>query len=496
MHSRYCSNRPEVETLRAAITSSSCLVGCLIPLASPLPAAAAEEPRASAPLTAPSGRMAEPALAVDPRDPARIAVAADPYLNPTRIQVTLSSDGGRTWSKPRTVRPPGFARSFDPGLAFTSDGSLLISGGAARSGPPGCLPGSVIFLARLSGGRLAYNRVAGPERGAFLDRPSMAYDGRTGLTALTWTWSRGPKAHCLAEPAESRTVVAWRRGNGSVEQHPQPRRDPAVFGSSLAITARGQIIAAVTGWRTGRRQDVIMYEIQPGGRTTSTVVRAGRRPPLLPRRDMPLNLFIPALAIRPDGVRTIGWTEATAGGQRVRIASSTDGREWRTQSGPPADGLPMAPTTAYDQDGALLLVQGVFKRDRVDFTLWRQERGTWSRVRGLGGAPTDGWKELGQSLGMVVRPDVWAVAVPTGDKRRSRLTVWLDRLEAPSPTPGGSGSPPPTGSDKQSNGGEAPVSFVTPWAALALSLPAALAVLTLWRIRRAHRRFRRPARHR
>ncbi|MEU5991900.1 hypothetical protein ABZ806_23250 [Spirillospora sp. NPDC047418] len=440
--------------------------------------------------------MAEPALAVDPRDPARIAVAADPYLNPTRIQVTLSSDGGRTWSKPRTVRPPGFARSFDPGLAFAADGSLLISGGAARSGPPGCLPGSVIFLARLSGGQLAYSRVAGPERGAFLDRPSMAYDAGTGLAALSWTWSRGRKAHCRAEPAASRTMVAWRRGNGGFAQRRLPRRDPAVFGSSLAITARGQIIAAVAGWRTGRRQDVIVYEIEPGGRTTSTAVRAGKRPRLLPRRGMPLNLFIPALAVRPDGVRTIGWTEAAAGGQRVRIASSTDGREWRTQSGPPADGLPMAPTAAYDQHGALLLVQGVFKHDRVDFTLWRQGGGAWSRVRGLGGAPTDGWKELGQSLGMVVRPDVWAIAVPTGDKRRSRLTVWANRVEVPSPSPGGSGSPPPTDPGKQSDGGEALVSFVTPWRALALSVPAVLAVLALWRIRRVHRRLRRPGRHR
>lgn len=447
------------------------------------------------PLTAPPGRLAEPVVAIDPRDPARIAVAADPYLEPTRIRVTLSSDGGRTWSRPRTVRPPGFARSFDPGLAFAADGSLLISGGAARRGPPGCLPGSVIFLARQAGDRLSYSRVAGPERDLFLDRPAMAYDGATGLTALSWTRSRGPKAHCLAEPTASRTVVAWQRGNGSFEQQRLPSRAPAVFGSSLAITTRGRIIAAVAGWRAGRRQDVIVYEIDPGGRTAATVIKAGRRPPLLPRRDMPLNLFVPTLTIRRDGVPTIGWTEATNGGQRVRIASSRDGRNWTARPGPPADGLPMAPTAAYGRTGDLLVVQGVFARGRVEFSLWRLAGQDWSPIRELGSAPTRGWKELGQSLGITARQGVWAVAVPTGDKRRSRLSVWVNGTTPSSSSPSSAAAPAAADRTGRDDGNEALPSLTDEWKALAAAVSTAvLGAFAFWRFRRAHRRARRNAR--
>ena len=119
---------------RVSIVPAALVVAGLVALgpvaaagASPVPAPVLSTEHTILPVSA--GAMAEPTATIDPHNPKRMAVAANPYLKPARIQISVSEDGGRNWSAAITVVPPGEKKSYDPQLGYTADGSLLVTGG-------------------------------------------------------------------------------------------------------------------------------------------------------------------------------------------------------------------------------------------------------------------------------------------------------------------------------------------------------------------------------
>lgn len=443
--------------------------------------------RTSVAFRAPSGRMAEPTVAVDPSNKDHIAVAADPYLGPTRIQVAVTKDGGRTWTPPVTIRPPGFTKSFDPDLAFTRSGDLLVSGGASRTGRRYCQPGSVIFLARVAGGRTSYELITRPKDGVYVDRPALAYDPATETTTVSWTRSAGRNAECLAVARRSTTWLAWRRGPaGKFDELRIPLKQQAAYGSQIVPDGEGRVQMVVAGW-TGTRQRVSVIGVDLGRRATYETVTfgAGRRPPLSLGNDLPLNLS--AASISGGGGRLlIAWTEQRGAEVRSRMALREGGSDWRTLPGPEAQGTPMLPTVAFAPGGSPLVVQADVTRRGLSFGLWEYTAAGWKMAKGLGRTSARGYPELGELLGLDATGEIIAAAVPAGS-RPSALAVSVRTFppkatrQSAAPSPEGG----PYGQQRQRSQG--------PMAAIvggSLLLAAAAGVVLAFRMRKARRRPR------
>jgi hypothetical protein len=405
---------------------------------SPPPTSAPTGPttRTSEVLRVPAGRMAEPTAAVDPRDRRHIAVAADPYLDPTRIQVTITRDGGRTWSRRITVRPPGFDKSYDPDLAFTRSGKLLVSGGAAKRGRRFCQPGSTVFIARISGENSpVYETIAAPSPGVYLDRPALAYDPGTDTMAVSWTQSSGPGAECRAVARHSTTWIAWGRAGDRARRIQVPAPAMASYGAELAVDPAGRFLVAVAGWDRSNRQAVSVAELDPRRGVVGERARfaAGRRPPLKVESVPTLSLSAASLAANPRGRAAITWTEVRGGKTVTRIAVSLTDGQWQESAGPPADGTPLAPTVAYREDDTPLVLQADLKARRIGFTLWRLVQDRWEPERRLGETDAARYPELGELLGLATGANTVVTAVP-GGRRPSLLSVRISETPVPTQT--------------------------------------------------------------
>ncbi|MDQ3350048.1 MAG: glycoside hydrolase [Acidobacteriota bacterium] len=81
--------------------------------------------------TAEPGAFRQPALAVDPTDPKRLAIAYAEGRRQDRCMVARSVDGGASWSNETLVGsggrfavPPDYPRCLDPNLAYGPDGTV------------------------------------------------------------------------------------------------------------------------------------------------------------------------------------------------------------------------------------------------------------------------------------------------------------------------------------------------------------------------------------
>jgi hypothetical protein len=428
-------------SLSAAAAALS-LLGASGLVTGPLGQGSFAEPDTSLVLRGPTGRMAEPTVAVSPQDPDLVAVAADPYLDPTRIQVVVSRDGGRTWTPPVTVRPPGFAKSFDPDLAFTRSGDLLISGGASQTGRAFCQPDSAVFLARVRPewrARPSYELVVPPRRGIYVDRPGLAHDPASGLTAVSWTRSSGRGAECLAVPRRSTTLLAWRRGDGgnfTTLRVPVPKA--AAYGSELAVDGPSRVRVAVASWDTAGRQvvSVIGLDLDRGTRYANTIIPAGRRPSLSLGRGFPLNLSVVSIAA-VDGRFAIAWTQAK--GQRIVSMVATTGAassSWQVRPGPSGSGTPLLPTIALGPGGTAVLLQANAGPGRLRFALWRLTGNGWTRMKDLGRTSSRDYPELGELLGLGATNAAVMAAVPAGRRPSAlRVSVWRPAAAPPVASP-------------------------------------------------------------
>ncbi|MQA80237.1 MAG: hypothetical protein GEV10_17420 [Streptosporangiales bacterium] len=443
-------------------------------------------------LSVPAGRIAEPVVAVDSRDSNHIAVAADPYLNPTRIQVSTSRDGGRTWSRRVDLVPPGYRRSYDPKLAFTPDGDLLVSGGAAKGTRPYCLPGSAVFLARLDDGRPRYDIVAKAGTNTFLDRPSLLYDAPTRSTIVSWTRATGPQVWCQAVAEHATTRLAWKRGDGAFQTRRLATPAPAVYGSLLTSAGPGRVAVAVGGWYPSGKQrvGVTLVDLSSGEVQDSQTLRAATRPPLTLTEPSPLNLAEPSIAFREGSGFALAWTEKAKGPIRVRIAASVDGSGWETSSGPSGQGVPMVPTLAYAPDGTLLLLEARVSAGKLRYTLWERADDEWERVRDLGQTAAGRYVEIGELLGLATSGSSVVTAIPLGGSKRSWLSVRVHRWTVPPPASPSSRSVRPTTVTSKPPSAGGPRELLPSALGVALAVPMVVGAVVFGAVRRRRRRSR------
>lgn len=406
--------------------------------------AQAAGPSTATALTAPPGAMAEATIATDPARPNHLAAAADPYLGPVRIVVTTSNDGGATWSGPVTVLPSGFAKSYDPALAFDSVGNVLVVGGASGQGAPHCQPDSAVFMATVKPSGVAYLVVRDArEDGAYVDRPEVAVSGTGPTTSfVTWTESTGPQAECAAMPARSTIMLARLDGVASVRDvRPVPSSGlMAPFGATLAVAANGSL-AIVVGEHGGGRARLVAVNSPDGGSTLTAPVVVDEGP------DVPLTLAgvggviapVPSVAVARDGRVSAAWNKQTASGPEVAVFQAPASGTWVALGSPTAGAAALLPTVAYDTAGRLQLLVARPANGSVDYQLFNRSP-DWDAGTRLGGGPSSQFSEIGESLGLVPTVDAVVACFPVDGPTGSSLTV--ARLATPPPPP--PPTPPPT----------------------------------------------------
>ncbi|MDQ6910345.1 MAG: glycoside hydrolase, partial [Actinomycetota bacterium] len=271
------------------MTSSRAAIAALLVVFAPSAAGASEHLVADPPVvvfSAGPGAMAEATITADPARPGHLAAAADPYLGPVRILVATSNDGGATWSEPVTILPDGFAKSYDPSLAFDASGDLLVVGGASGRGAAHCQVGSAIFLARVQARGTSYTLVRdGRADLAYVDRPAFAMaNQRDGQAYVTWTESSGAGAECLGVPNRSTTMLARLSRGGSVaDTRPIPSSGLAApFGSAIAVSAGRVVNVAVIERDNEGGSRLVVVRSRDGGTTLENPVVVANGPDVDP----------------------------------------------------------------------------------------------------------------------------------------------------------------------------------------------------------------------
>lgn len=405
----------------------------------PTPAAPAQTPARGTEnrlLAAPPGAMSEATAAVDPYNPAHMAVAANPYLDPVRIQVSITDDGGRHWSPALTVLPPGAYKSYDPQLGYAPDGSLLVTGGSTADTRGGCQGGGQVFLAELRGGAFTFHTlaVAAPAN-ALLDRPTLLATAATpNVILVAWTASSGPGAECALRPVRSSTRVArltaQLRVLGTVTL---PRVAQAPFGSQLAVSGAGVYGLVVAGRDASDGITVAVYTSTNGvSWLAETAGSARAAPDELPGLGGAV-LSMPTIAGLPRGF-AVAWTDAAGGIERTRLARDDTGR-WQEVAAPPAAGPVLLPTVAAAGHD-LVVIQAGLGPAGLTFSTWQQQATGWVPLAVDAGGSGAELHELGEALGLAAGGGgSYLTAVPVELAGGSALLVRTRRPAPPAASP-------------------------------------------------------------
>ena len=381
----------------------------------------------AAAITAGPRQMAEAAVAIDPANGRHLVAAADPYLRPVRILTAESDDGGISWRAPTTVLPDGFAKSYDPTVAVTGEGEVVVAGGASGVGLPHCQPGSSVFLATLENGTPRYQLLRDARAdGAYVDRPRLGLDSRKGgRRYVTWTESSGPDASCRGTPLRSVTMFTRSLPGGFFDP---PRALPgtglpAPFGSALTV-GNGVLRIVVPEFDPGKLMRVVVYTSRDEGGTIAGPTVLGEGPPV-PTNLAELGGFVaplPTVAAGPGGHAAVAWTQAdSAGTLKPRVFETAGDDSWREIS-PSVAGMELFGTVAYDAAGRLWLLTAGPTNGRVEFRL-RSRTTQWNDPLAVGAGPAGGYVEIGQFLGLAAGARSVATAVPVDGPAASTLQV-------------------------------------------------------------------------
>lgn len=370
--------------------------------------------------------LGETSAAVDPTNNDHVVVLADRYGAPTTIVMVDSYDGGRTWSRARALVPPGFTTTYDSDVRFTSDGGLIVAGGAARPTSPGCNADSAIFVADVdAGGRVSYRvvrAVLGLNR--FTDRPALAVDASSDLAVVSWTESHGSLAACRGRPTRSSIFLSQAE---SGESFSAPARIPssglpAPYGSAVALLENGSVLVAVGEYGPSGDSRLVVTESPDKGRTFTTPVVLASRPAVTRRwKWRGWVLGVPSLAARGKRV-AVSWVDTT-GARQTPMAYERTAQGWMDirPTGSP-DGDVLLTTIRFGDDGTLWLATASIAGSLVTFAVDRRLEG-WGGPQALTFSRAS-FRELGELVGVDSAGSTTIVAVPVDAPERSKVLAF------------------------------------------------------------------------
>ncbi len=425
--------------LACALVGAAPAAGQLRPLP-PVLLSGAAPAACGAPAGVQAGAEVEPHLAVDPAEPARLALAwqqdRDRGGGAAALGLRLSQDGGRTWTAGEapglTTCPLAFGdRASDPWLAFGAQGRLWLAS-VPGSRVPGPLPTTRVAVATSPSPGAPFGPPAFADAGpAFHDKETLtAHPTRPGVAYAVWTL--GARAGFFARTQDG--GATW---SAPVRIAPGDGPRPAL-GLVLHVVRGDELVVVLgTGPLEGR---VRVVRSTDGGRTWTTPRTVAGERELPEPRGLRTGAFLPQVGARG---RRVVVARADVARRTVRLAESRDGgRTWtRERAVVRGPGTPFLPAVAVGRDGTVAMTTHHLRGRRVEVRAHlRGSGGRWRARRltsfALAGAPRAGADRfLADYTGLVAVPGgfVAAYVVAGGAARSGPSDVAVQRLRAVRP---------------------------------------------------------------
>ena len=232
-----------------------------------------------------------------------MAVAANPYVAPTRIQISVSEDAGQYLSASSDRRSTGSEEELRPPTRLRRRWPSALHGAASPSTRGDCQGASGIFIAALHGNQFSYHAHAKASGGALLDRPNpLAPPGGQQQILVAWAAPTWPDAERSLRPIRSTTQVALLTAQVDLRNLvTRPRVAQAPFGSARAISGEGVLGLAVAGRDGSDGLTVGVYQCVMGC-IGGSAVRAALEPSPTssPAREVPSSACLASPAYRMD----------------------------------------------------------------------------------------------------------------------------------------------------------------------------------------------------
>lgn len=430
---------------------------CAVALVAPPARTADDTDRALAPAPGP---RSEPSVAVSPRDPRVVLVAAMEFksffqtgygqIGLPSVVLWRSSDGGTSYARVGAVpMPPGTRYTGDPSVAFDGAGRAY----AAYLGSSDTTDGGLFMVRSDDGGRTwpatatrVARKIIGPDGCIAHDKPYLATGPRNAVY-VAWHTNAYHDAACT-EAAPYEVWFARSGDAGRTWSRPLVLADEGdPVGATPAVAPDGTVhVAYVRRGTSCDGTDPVEIRVatsRDGGRSFAHARAFGQCFAGIPgRTDAGLwtQHSHPTIAVDPrTGAVAVASSGATATGQPVTVAVSRDrGRTWQRGGSVagPADVQAM-PVLSW---GRTLAVQYLLGRPGgvYDAVLRSSDDGgrTWSAARTLTSLPSEGnlrpfhvdtWS-IGHYLGLAVGPDgvahaAWPDVRPQAPP--SQVNVWV-----------------------------------------------------------------------
>jgi hypothetical protein len=329
--------------------------------------------RANTDTQSPNLAQQEPGIAVNPKNPLNVVVAAKDErsgTNTKHVWIYTSTDGGVTWlNQPFPLLTPTAQYSSDPIVNFSDDGICYVT--ALPYAPSGLGPqGSKVMAANLPAAPQGQPRVgiqvARSFDGGITFEPAAEVTSN-GLADKEWTWVDNSPG----SPFYHRIYVAWMdfattpitvRLNYSTDRGLTWTQSPLArfaFQFPMPVSLpNGHIIVT---YRALNGSNVFVRSID-GGITWDPEQSISTAPyPQCPPDNMNCNIWrldpIPANSVNPnDGTQVLTWADGSDGTSTIRYVRSTDdGVTWNLPAllAPPgvADAYQIQPWVHSDENG-------------------------------------------------------------------------------------------------------------------------------------------------
>lgn len=320
---------------------------------------------------------AEPALAVNPRDPRNLLGAAMYFMKSPTPGAFASVDGGRTWRDDGALPlPQGASGGADVSAGFDARGVGFVAVGSTTGDPND----RGVYVWRTDDGGRSFQRPVSVASGQFVDHPWLAVDPAPGAAGgdlyVAWVTRR-------ATGSGVREGVAFSRSSDGGHGFTPTRIISAPPGGVTAPVAAagpgGTVYVAYVTATSGATPALVVEVV-----TSADYGRAFGRPVVLgpavfgltPQPDLMLPSGPMVAVDRRDGSVYVVYVVAYGAGRSgiVLARSRDDGRTWTmstitTATSPRDQGVAFQPQVAVGVDGTVAVSYLRLEHGRVDVLL-------------------------------------------------------------------------------------------------------------------------------